>query len=94
MSRPRHPNKHIESAVRYAALQGWRVRMSRGHVWALLFCPHQARDGHKVAVYSTPRNPEDHARHIRREIDHCQHRQQDTAEAPPDEEGHEDEEDD
>ncbi|REK21671.1 MAG: hypothetical protein DWQ45_16860 [Planctomycetota bacterium] len=73
MHRPRHPNKHIEAAVRYAEAQGWRVVSSNGHAWARLFCPHQSHEGCKISVWSTPRNPENHARHIRREVDVCPH---------------------
>jgi hypothetical protein len=31
MSRPRHPDKHIERAFRYAESLGWRVEISNGH---------------------------------------------------------------
>ena len=45
MSRSRHPDPDIEDAVRYAETAGWRVRMSKGHAWGRLFCPHAAPDG-------------------------------------------------
>jgi hypothetical protein len=73
MARSRHPNKHIEQAVRYAESLGWRVEMSRGHAWGHLLCPHHQREGCLVSVWSTPHNPENHARHIRREVDLCPH---------------------
>ena len=73
MSRPRHPDKHIERAVQYAEKLNWTVKMSSGHPWGRLYCPHNGRDGHKVTVYSTPRSAENHARHIRREVDLCEH---------------------
>lgn len=73
MSRPRHPNKHIESAVRYAEALGWSYVKSKGHAWGRLFCPAGDRDGCIVSVWSTPRVPENHARHIRREVDRCPH---------------------
>lgn len=73
MSRPRHPNKHIEKAIRYAESCGWTVELSSGHAWGHLLCPLRTRDGCIVSVWSTPRNAEHHARHIRREIDRCQH---------------------
>jgi hypothetical protein len=73
MSRPRHPNKHIERAVRYAEMLGWRVQMSKGHAWGHLYCPHGTRESCIVSVWSTPRNPESHARHIRRDVDRCPH---------------------
>jgi hypothetical protein len=76
MSRPRHPNKHIEKAVRYAESLGWRVQMSNGHAWGRLYCPHSGRDGCQMSVWSTPRKPENHARQLMREIDLCPHQQQ------------------
>lgn len=73
MSRPRHPHKDIERAVRHAESLGWRVFMSQGHAWGHLLCPLTTRDGCRVSVWSTPRNPENHARQIQREIDLCPH---------------------
>jgi hypothetical protein len=74
MSRPSHPNKHVEDAVVYAEDNGWRCNMSeRGHCWAILLCPQQARDGCRMSVNSTPRNPENHAKQIRRKVDNCPH---------------------
>lgn len=73
MSRPRHPNKHIERAIQYAEGLGWRVELSNGHAWGHLLCPRATREGHIVGVYSTPRNPESHARQIRRDVDLCDH---------------------
>ncbi len=73
MSRPRHPDKHIEKAIQSAEKLGWTVKISKGHAWGLLFCPYHTRDGCIVNVNSTPRNPENHARHIQREIDLCPH---------------------
>ena len=71
MSRPRHPSKEIESAVREAESLGWTVHMSRGHSWGHLYCPRNARDGCRVAVWSTPRNTENHARGILRALSRC-----------------------
>ena len=73
MARSRHPNKHIESAVEYAELLGWLVKMSNGHAWGRLFCPNGGRAGCIISVWSTPRSPENHAKHIRREVDACPH---------------------
>jgi len=73
MGRPRHPDKHIEKAVLYAENLGWRWEISRGRAWGHLMCPETSREGCIVGVYSTPRNPENHARHIRREVDVCPH---------------------
>lgn len=67
MSRPRHPNKHLERAICYAESQGWRVELSNGHAWGHLLCPQNTQDGCTIGVYSTPNNPE------RRPKDHPLH---------------------
>lgn len=69
--RPRHPKKEVEDAVRYAEGRGWHIAMADGHAWAHLLCPLAAREGCWVSVWSTPKNPENHARKIRRLIDKC-----------------------
>jgi hypothetical protein len=74
MGRPRHPNKHIERAVCYAESLGWRVEISNGHAWGHLLCPNSTREGCIVGVWSTPKNPENHARRITRDVDSCPHR--------------------
>ena len=74
MSRSRHPNPHIEKAVQYAEALGWHVVSSNGHAWGRLFCPWSDREGCIVGVHSTPRVPENHARHIRNKVDSCPHR--------------------
>jgi hypothetical protein len=71
----RHPNKHIAQAVRYAESLGWRVRLSNGHAWGIIYCPESSREGHKMSIYSTPRDPEGHARDILRFVDACPHGQ-------------------
>ena len=70
-----HPNKHIREAIGFAIGAGWRLRRSsaRAHTWGLLLCPHAARSGCRLAVYSTPRSPEDHAGDIRRAVRRCPH---------------------
>jgi hypothetical protein len=73
MSRPRHPKPSIEKAVQYAEQQGWRVELSNGHAWGRLYCPFSSREGCIVSVWSTPKNPDSHARHIRKYVDACPH---------------------
>lgn len=73
MSRPRHKNKHIEAAVRYAESLGWTFKKCKGHAWGSLYCPGATRQSCLIYIYSTPRVPENHARQIRREIDLCPH---------------------
>ncbi|MDA0818623.1 MAG: hypothetical protein O2946_13805 [Planctomycetota bacterium] len=73
MARSRHPDKHIEEAVRAAEQRGWRVERSGGHAWGRLHCPAGVRGGCIVSVYSTPRNPVAHARLIRKAVQRCDH---------------------
>ena len=70
-----HPNKHIRAAIKYAEDAGWTFRKAAGraHVFGRLFCPQHDRNGCVKAVYSTPRDPEDHAKDIRRAVDRCPH---------------------
>jgi len=72
-ARPRHPNKEIEDAVRYAEAKGWSWVKLKGHGWGKLLCPHHDREGCQIFVWSTPRRPESHARGIRRDVDRCPH---------------------
>ena len=46
---------------------------ARAHIWGTLLCPRHTREGCRVRVMSTPRNPEGHARDIRRYVDRCPH---------------------
>jgi len=68
----RHANKHIRAALQYAADCGWTVNKSsaRAHAWGTMNC----QFGHRscwMAVYSTPTNPENHAKDIRRKVNRC-----------------------
>ena len=71
----RHPNKHIEAAIRYAEERGWTLYKAgpRAHIYGELYCPLGTRDGHIFRVHSTPRSPENHARHLRQGVDRCDH---------------------
>ena len=71
MARPRHTDKEIEAAVQAAEASGWRVELSKGHAWGHLLCPNHTRDGCMVAVWSTPKHPENHAKSIRRAVARC-----------------------
>jgi hypothetical protein len=65
-----HPNKHIREALKYAAERGWELTKSRGHAFGRIRCCH----GHgecEMWIWSTPRNPEMHARRIRKKVDAC-----------------------
>lgn len=74
-SRKQHPNKEIEEAVQYAENNGWRYKKvgKSAHAWGRMLCPAQTRDGCSISIWSTPRNPTNHARQIRRSVDACLH---------------------
>ncbi|MFW6349627.1 MAG: hypothetical protein ACOC3U_04545 [Thiohalospira sp.] len=79
MPRPRHGNKVIENALVYAESEGWRIEKASGHAWGRLYCPwndDECRCGEFciVSIWSTPRNPEAHARAIRRVVEGCTER--------------------
>jgi hypothetical protein len=71
----KHPNKHVREVIAYAESRGWTFHKAgrSGHAFGFLRCPRHTREGCIVAVYSTPRNVEDHARRIRRAVDACPH---------------------
>ena len=70
-----HPNKHIRAAIGYAVKNGWMLKKAnaRAHIWGRLYCTQRSRDGCSKAIYSTPRNPEDHAKDILRAVERCPH---------------------
>ncbi|MBU60590.1 MAG: hypothetical protein CL543_17230 [Alcanivorax sp.] len=81
MSRKKHPKRVLELSVRYAEQHGWRVRPTgkSAHAWGILECPNNdagCRCGRfcRVSIWSTPANPEAHARALRRAVDGCLYR--------------------
>ena len=73
----KHPNKDINEAVKYAIKNGWAVEMSNGHAWAQLKCPYNedtCRNGIycQVSIWSTPRNPTNHAKQLKKIVDGCE----------------------
>lgn len=73
MPRPTHPKKEIESAVRFALVAGWSLKMSNGHIWGLLSCPDGGALRHRIAVFSTPPDRDVAAKVIKRAVLRCQH---------------------
>ncbi len=71
----KHPNKHIRAAIKYAESKGWVFVKagSHAHIFGTLLCPNRAPEGHRVSIFSTPKNPENHAKWIRRHVDRCDH---------------------
>ncbi|MDK1037577.1 MAG: hypothetical protein QGD91_01410 [Actinomycetota bacterium] len=74
MARSRHPKKDVEPALGYAEKAGWDVAStSSGHRWGVARCREASRSGCQVSIWSTPRNPGNHAKQIRRAVDRCPH---------------------
>ena len=73
VARPRHPNNDIEAAVQFAESRGWTFVRQGSHVWGILDCPSHARDGRRLHVYSTPRDPFAHAKDLKRDVRRCRH---------------------
>ncbi|QYG06869.1 hypothetical protein [Janthinobacterium sp. PAMC25594] len=76
MARSSHPKKEIEAALRHAESQGWRVETGGSHAWGKIYCPYNdggCRCGEFciACIWSTPKNPGNHARAIRRVVDNC-----------------------
>ena len=73
MARPLHPDKDIEAVVDEAERNGWRFVESGGNSWGKLFCPFAGRQGCIVVVWSTPKNPGNFAKKLRRQVGKCAH---------------------
>lgn len=76
MPRKKHANKEIEAVLAYAELNGWLIKNRNGHAWGRMYCPFNTRDCRcgefcVASIWSTPRNPQNHARQIRRIVDNC-----------------------
>lgn len=76
VARPRHPKKEIEEAIRHAVSSGWRVEIGGSHAWGRLYCPYDDADCRCgefciISIWSTPRNPGNYARMLRRVVKNC-----------------------
>ena len=76
MSRPSHAKKEVEQALRHAESQGWKIVVGGGHCWGKLYCPFNDADCRCgeyciTSVWSTPKNPGNFARQLRRAVDNC-----------------------
>lgn len=68
MARNRHPKKDVEKALTRAEKEQLKVEQNkRGHRWGSVGC--QDTDHAKKSVWSTPRNPTDHAGDINKYTD-------------------------
>jgi len=76
MSRIRHPKKEIEEAIRHAEESGWNIKVGGSHAWGKMYCPYndtECRCGEYciASIWSTPKNPGNHARQLKRVVDNC-----------------------
>ncbi|MDC9607160.1 hypothetical protein WDV76_03880 [Xenorhabdus griffiniae] len=65
----------MNDAIAYALSKGWRwEKRGDGHTFGYLYCTADSGGKHEeikcmVAVFSTPKNPTNHAKKIRKTID-------------------------
>lgn len=75
--RKRHSKKEVEQALKYAESKDWVVDQTpSGHKWGSAQCG----SGCWMSVWSTPKNPGNHAKQIRRKVDKCPHVENDEVE--------------
>lgn len=72
----KHPNKEIQTALKYAEQKGWLVKVGGSHAWGKILCPYkdqECRCGEFciTSIWSTPKNPSNHAKQIRRVVNNC-----------------------
>ena len=77
----KHPNKEIRAALEYAVQQGWILVEGGSHAWGKMYCPYndsECRCGEFciTSIWSTPKNPTNHAKQIRRVVDKCIYQQE------------------
>lgn len=76
MARAKHPNKEVERAIQHAEANGWVVEVGGSHAWGKLYCPYndaECRCGTFciTSIWSTPKNPGNFARQLKRVVDNC-----------------------
>ena len=76
MPRARHPKKDVEAALAWAEAAGWHVTPTpSGHRWGVMRCGRpEGQTSCQASIWSTPRNPSDHGKQIRRRVQNCPHR--------------------
>ncbi|MDN7182668.1 hypothetical protein M0D69_32565 [Caballeronia sp. SEWSISQ10-4 2] len=67
--------EEIEEALRPAETRGWRVKQGGSHA-GRIYCPYNAAERRCgefciTSVWSTPKNPTNHTRAIKRVVDNC-----------------------
>jgi len=76
MARNKHPKKEIETALSHAEAHGWRIEVGDSHAWEKMYCPYKNTDCRCgefciSSIWSTPKNAGNHARQIKRVVNHC-----------------------
>ena len=76
MARRTHPKKEVDEALDHAEANGWRIVEGGSHAWGKMYCPYndsECRCGEFciASIWSTPKNPGNHARALRRVVDNC-----------------------
>jgi hypothetical protein len=84
--RTRHPKKEVEEALRHTEDAGLRVEVGGSHAWGKMYCPYndsECRCGEFciTSIWSTPRNPGNHSRQLKRVVDNCTRRKQEASAA-------------
>jgi len=76
LGRKSHKSKEIEAVLRELESLGWTIVEGKGHAWGLLRCPANSEDCRcgefcQMSVWSTPKDPERHARKLRQKALAC-----------------------
>jgi hypothetical protein len=76
MARRKHSKPEVESALRYAEQQGWRIEVGGSHAWGRMYCPYNNPDCRCgefciTSIWSTPKNAANHARQLVRIVNNC-----------------------
>jgi hypothetical protein len=67
---PRHSKKEVNEVLDYADRQGFEVEQTAaGHRWGRIKCT----CGAFISIWSTPKNPHNHGRQLRRWVDQHDH---------------------
>lgn len=73
MARGTHSRKEVEKALKAPEAAGWSViATAAGHRWGKAQCGH----GCVISIWSTPKNPGNHAKQITRAVRNCPHEEE------------------
>jgi hypothetical protein len=71
-----HSKKEVEEALQYAESKSWVVEHGGSHCWGKMYCPYNTKECRCgefciTSIFSTPKNPGNFAKKIRRVVDNC-----------------------